>query len=161
MRIEPPVSVPMARSHTPAATSAADPPEDPPDVRDGSRGLRVSPTRGLAKPAANSRHWAVAKTSAPAARRRATSGASAAAGVSPAGPSPAGPSPAGPSPAGPSPAGPSPAGTAPNRVGRPPTAMMSLTATGRPDSGPPGDRDGAPATDTTALSGRPSRSRRS
>ena len=74
MRIEPPVSVPIARSHTPAATSAADPPEEPPDVRAGSRGLRVSPTSGLAKPAANSRHCAVANTSAPAARSRPTSG---------------------------------------------------------------------------------------
>src|ERR1700722_11885170 len=101
MRIEPPVSVPMARSHTPAATSAADPPEEPPDVRDRSRGLRVSPTRGLAKPAAYSRHCAVANTSAPASRSRATSGASAAAGGSSAGPVLAGPVLAGPVLAGP------------------------------------------------------------
>src|ERR1700684_2162679 len=76
MRIEPPVSVPIPTAQTPAGSSAADPPEEPPDVRAGSRGLRVSPTRGLAKPAANSRHCAVANTSAPAARSRATSAAS-------------------------------------------------------------------------------------
>src|ERR1700739_1242543 len=82
MRIEPPVSGPIARSQTPATTSAADPREEPPDVREGSRGLRVSPTRGLAKPAANSRHCAVANTSAPASRRRATSVAAGAGGGS-------------------------------------------------------------------------------
>src|SRR5258708_36774196 len=72
IRIEPPVSVPSARSQAPAATSAADPPEDPPEVREESRGLRVSPTSGWANPAAYSRHWLVANTSAPAARSRAT-----------------------------------------------------------------------------------------
>src|SRR5690242_6041905 len=81
--IEPPVSVPSVSSHTPAATSAADPPDEPPEVRDGSRGLRVSPTSGWANPAAYSRHWLVAKTSAPAARSRATTAASRAAGSVP------------------------------------------------------------------------------
>src|ERR1700729_1108960 len=114
MRIEPPVSVPIARSQTPAATSAADPPDEPPEVVAGSRGLRVSPTRGLAKPAANSRHCAVANTSAPAARRRPTRAASAAAGALLV------------------------AGL-PHLVGSPSTAMMSLTATGRPDRGPAAD----------------------
>ena len=43
MRIEPPVSVPSAWSQTPAATSAADPLLDPPEVRVGSSGLNVIP----------------------------------------------------------------------------------------------------------------------
>src|ERR1700728_395979 len=110
MRIEPPVSVPIARSQTPAATNAADPPEEPPDVWAGLRGLRVSPTRGLAKPAANSRHCAVANTSAPAARSRPTSAASPVAGASL-------------------------VEGLPHLVGSPSTAVMSLTATGRPDRG--------------------------
>src|SRR5579859_3030937 len=76
IRTEPPVSVPRASAQTPAATSAADPPEDPPEVRAGSRGLRVPPTCGWANPAAYSRHWVVANTSAPAARSRATTAAS-------------------------------------------------------------------------------------
>jgi DNA-binding LacI/PurR family transcriptional regulator len=37
IRIEPPVSVPSASAQAPAATSAAEPPEDPPEVRAGSR----------------------------------------------------------------------------------------------------------------------------
>src|ERR1700683_1021602 len=81
IRIEPPVSVPRARSQTPAATRAADPPDDPPEVRETSRGLRVSPPSGFANPAAYSRHWEVANTSAPAARSRRTTSASLAAGA--------------------------------------------------------------------------------
>src|SRR5215470_18201126 len=103
--IDPPVSVPTARSHTPAATSAADPPDEPPEVREGSAGLRVSPISGCANPAAYSRHWVAANTSAPASRRRLTSTASAAAG----------------------------AGSCtglPHLVGTPAIAMMSFTATG-------------------------------
>src|SRR5690242_21485699 len=111
IRTEPPVSVPRASAHAPAATSAADPPEDPPEVRDGSRGLRVSPTSGCANPAAYSRHWVVANTSAPAARRRRTTVASWRAGRGLL------------------------AGL-PHPVGTPATAMMSLTPTGRPASGP-------------------------
>ena len=49
----------------------------------------------------------------------------------------------------------------PQRVGTPSTAMMSLTPTGRPASGPSAARRGAPITAATALTGRPSRSRRS
>ena len=45
MRIEPPVSVPIARSQTPAATSAAEPPEEPPDVRD-----RIARVAGVPDP---------------------------------------------------------------------------------------------------------------
>src|SRR5260370_8329211 len=76
IRIEPPVSVPSARSQAPAATSAADPPEDPPEVREGSRGLRVSPTSGWANPAAYSRHWLGANTSPPPPRTPSTTPAS-------------------------------------------------------------------------------------
>jgi hypothetical protein len=39
IRIEPPVSVPMAQSHIPAATAAAEPPDDPPATRRTSCGL--------------------------------------------------------------------------------------------------------------------------
>jgi len=128
--------VPRASSQAPAATSAADPPEDPPEVRAGSLGLRVSPTSGWANPAAYSRHWLVAKTSAPAARSRVTTAASA-------------------------PAGSGLLAGLPHLVGTPATSMMSLTATGRPASGPRAARSGAPITQTTAFSGRPSRSARS
>src|ERR1700722_12954016 len=111
MRIEPPVSEPIDRSKTPAATRAAEPPDEPPEVRDGSRGVRVSPISGGAKPAAYSRHWVVAKTSAPAARSRATRVASRSAGAG-------------------SLAGlPQPAGT-------PATETMSLIATRRPAIAP-------------------------
>ena len=41
--IEPPVSLPTAQSHMPAATAAADPPDDPPGIRSGSCGLRTAP----------------------------------------------------------------------------------------------------------------------
>src|SRR2546428_4378595 len=46
-RIDPAVSVPIAQSHSPAATAAADPPEDPPALLLGSRGLRTAPKCGL------------------------------------------------------------------------------------------------------------------
>ena len=43
MRIEPPVSLPMAQSHRAAPTAAAEPPDDPPATRVGSAGLRTVP----------------------------------------------------------------------------------------------------------------------
>ena len=43
MRIEPPVSVPSAASHRPAASAAAEPPLEPPGMRSGSSGLTTSP----------------------------------------------------------------------------------------------------------------------
>src|SRR5947208_16249974 len=46
MRIEPPVSLPIAQSHIPAATATADPPEDPPATRSGACGLRTVPQWG-------------------------------------------------------------------------------------------------------------------
>lgn len=46
MRIEPPPSVPSESGAAPAATAAALPPLEPPAVRVGSCGLRVTPVRG-------------------------------------------------------------------------------------------------------------------
>ncbi len=43
LRSEPPPSVPWASAVMPAATAAAEPPEDPPADRLTSQGLRVSP----------------------------------------------------------------------------------------------------------------------
>src|SRR5262249_38936464 len=80
IRIEPPVSVPSAYSQTPAATSAAEPVLDPPDVRAGSRGLNVIPNAGLTLPAAYSSRFVLQRRSAPAARRQVTTSASVAAG---------------------------------------------------------------------------------
>ena len=45
MRIEPPPSLPCATGTMPAATAAAEPPEEPPGVRSRSQGLRVAPNR--------------------------------------------------------------------------------------------------------------------
>src|SRR5215212_1032278 len=47
IRIEPPPSVPSASGTIPAARAAALPPLEPPLVRDGSHGLRVTPASGL------------------------------------------------------------------------------------------------------------------
>ena len=41
--MEPPPSLAWAMGTTPAATNAADPPDDPPTLRDRSHGLRVAP----------------------------------------------------------------------------------------------------------------------
>ena len=43
MRIDPPPSLACANGTIPAATAAADPPDDPPGVRDRSHGLWVGP----------------------------------------------------------------------------------------------------------------------
>ena len=45
MRIEPPASLAWAAGTMPAATAAAEPPEEPPAVRATSQGLRVGPCR--------------------------------------------------------------------------------------------------------------------
>jgi hypothetical protein len=42
-RTDPPVSVPSAHQPSPAATAAAEPPEEPPGTRPVSHGLRVGP----------------------------------------------------------------------------------------------------------------------
>ena len=43
MRIEPPMSEPMASAEVPAASEAAEPPDEPPGVKFGFQGLRVTP----------------------------------------------------------------------------------------------------------------------
>ena len=43
MRMDPPVSEPIAIATTPAATAAPDPPDEPPVIRSRSHGLRVAP----------------------------------------------------------------------------------------------------------------------
>ncbi len=48
IRIDPPPSDPVAHGTMPAATAAAEPPEEPPGVRAGSHGLRVTPFAALA-----------------------------------------------------------------------------------------------------------------
>src|SRR5947209_1047447 len=48
IRIEPPPSDPVAAGTIPAATAAAEPPEEPPGVRSPRHGLRVMPLASLA-----------------------------------------------------------------------------------------------------------------
>src|SRR5664279_2477219 len=52
MRIEPPPSLPCAAGTMPAATAAAAPPDEPPDVRSGFHGLRVVPCNAVSVDAA-------------------------------------------------------------------------------------------------------------
>ena len=68
------MSVPSAIGTQPALTAAAEPPEEPPGVRDRSQGLRVRPQSALSvKPEwANSGVVVLPMTMAPAARSRAT-----------------------------------------------------------------------------------------
>ena len=47
MRIEPAVSVPTASLTMPAAIAAAEPPLEPPGMRDGAAGFTTRPKRGL------------------------------------------------------------------------------------------------------------------
>ena len=83
-RIEQPVSVPSASGVIPAATAAADPPLDPPGMRERSHGLRVPPSTGccVVSPHANSWVRVLPTTMAPASRSRATAVASRRAGGS-------------------------------------------------------------------------------
>ena len=82
MRTEPPVSLPIAISHMPSAAATAAPADDPPGTRARSRGLPGVPKCGLAPiaPKANSVMLVLATTTAPPARSRRTTGASAFAG---------------------------------------------------------------------------------
>src|SRR6202161_4197722 len=77
IRIEPPPSVPRASGPRPEATAAAAPPPDPPAVRSGSHGLRVTPVSGLSvtpfQP--NSGVVVFPISTAPCSRSRATAGA--------------------------------------------------------------------------------------
>ena len=62
-RTEPPVSVPVASGTSPAATAAAEPPDEPPAIRAASHGLRTAPKTGfsLADPMANSSQLSLAE----------------------------------------------------------------------------------------------------
>ena len=79
IRIEPPPSEPVAHGTRPAATAAADPPEDPPGVRVTSHGLRVTPLASVAVHGkiVSSGTFVIPIGIAPAARRRRTASASA------------------------------------------------------------------------------------
>src|SRR5215475_7012090 len=78
MRIEPAPSEPSASGASPAATAAAPPPVEPPGVFERSQGFRDSPKSRLSvEPRhANSGRLVLPMRIAPAARRRATLGAS-------------------------------------------------------------------------------------
>src|SRR4051794_6929657 len=111
IRIEPAPSEPSATGTIPAATAAADPPEDPPGVYSRFQGLRVAPKAG---PSVNghcpsSQALVLPTITAPAARNRRTDSPSPVAGpISP---------------------------RQPNLVGSPATSVSSLTATGTPSNG--------------------------
>ena len=81
MRKDPPPSVPTANGVIPAATEAAAPALDPPGVFSRSQGCRVMPVSGESPTglAPNSLVVVLPMMTAPAARRRSTEGASAAA----------------------------------------------------------------------------------
>src|SRR5690606_35944577 len=115
-RTDPPVSLPRARGTAPAATAAADPPDEPPATRSGSKGLSTGPNAefSLVDPIPNSSRFVLATTTAPAASRRSTTvavygGTNRARSLEPA------------------------------VVGVPATQMLSLTATGRPARGESGE----------------------
>src|SRR5919204_3831080 len=73
-RTEPPVSEPSAAGTTPAATSAAEPPDEPPGTREWSSGCSTRPNAecSVDEPIANSSRLVLHATIAPAARRRST-----------------------------------------------------------------------------------------
>src|SRR5438093_11388080 len=77
-RTEPPVSEPSAAGTAPAATSAAEPPEDPPGTRTLSVGCSVRPYAecSVEDPIPNSSQFVFPAISAPAARSVATAVAS-------------------------------------------------------------------------------------
>src|SRR6516162_9839394 len=84
MRIEPPPSLACATGTTPAATAAAEPPEDPPGVRFRSQGFLAGPYNfdSVNGGNPNSGTLVLAKGMKPARRKRATIYESAVAGVS-------------------------------------------------------------------------------
>ena len=71
-RMDPPVSVPRASGAWNAVTAAADPPPDPPGMRDRSHGLAVSPKAecSLEEPIANSSRFVLPSSGIRAARSR-------------------------------------------------------------------------------------------
>jgi hypothetical protein len=78
IRIEPPPSDPVASGTRPAASAAADPPDEPPAERSNDQGLRVAPNTSLTVSAfqPNSGVLVLPTTTQPAARSRSTSGES-------------------------------------------------------------------------------------
>ena len=74
MRVEPPPSLAVHIATIPEATAAADPPLDPPGVRSGFHGFRVTPRAGDAvkETAPNSGAAVLPSGMPPAARSRAT-----------------------------------------------------------------------------------------
>src|SRR5919197_5657175 len=66
-RTEPPVSVPRAHTASPAATDAAEPPEDPPGTVSRSQGLWTGPYAefSLEEPMANSSQLVLPTRTAP------------------------------------------------------------------------------------------------
>ncbi len=68
------MSLPSATGTIPAATAAAEPPDEPPGTRPGSQGFRVglNALRSVEEPIANSSMLVLPTTIAPAASRRAT-----------------------------------------------------------------------------------------
>ena len=82
MRIEPPPSEPVASGTRPAATAAADPPEEPPADRSSAHGLRVAPNVAFTVSGfqPSSGVLVLPTTTQPAARRRSTSAESSVAG---------------------------------------------------------------------------------
>ena len=76
--MEPPVSVAVAMGARPAATAAAEPPDDPPATRSGSHGLRTGPKwlDSVDEPIANSSRLVFPRVTMPPARSRSTTVAS-------------------------------------------------------------------------------------
>ncbi len=76
--IEPPVSDPSAQGASPAATAAADPPDEPPGTRAGSHGLNVGPYAEFSvdEPIANSSMFVFPSRDSPRPRHRSATVAS-------------------------------------------------------------------------------------
>ena len=72
--MEPPVSEPSANGTMPAATAAADPPDEPPGTRSRSQGLCTGPKAefSLEEPMANSSQLVLPIGTAPASSARCT-----------------------------------------------------------------------------------------
>jgi hypothetical protein len=72
-RTDPPVSVPSAHTASPAATAAAEPPEEPPGTLSRSHGLPVRKNAEFSvdEPMANSSQFVLPTRTEPASRRRA------------------------------------------------------------------------------------------
>lgn len=111
MRTDPAPSEPRAAGTRPAATAAADPPDEPPGVCSGLQGLRVAPNAGpsVNGHCPNSQVLVLPTITAPAARNRRTASLSSATGGN--------------------------CPSQPKAVGSPATSVSSLTATGTPSSG--------------------------